>query len=98
MPNDGNHLGVAPSRDFLLLIPVAMDPGAEKTLKFRELVALSRKASGTRQPAPLNLVQTESSGELTKDEQGRVIFTTSVPLSSGEAMTISLVVKGTAPQ
>src|SRR5512135_1927940 len=26
LPNDGNHLGVAPARDFLLLTPLAADP------------------------------------------------------------------------
>src|SRR5262252_1863980 len=34
IPDDGNHLGVAPSPDFLLLIPAASDPGPEATLKF----------------------------------------------------------------
>ncbi len=98
MPNDGNHLGVAPSRDFLLLIPVAVDPGADKTLKFQDQVALSRQASGTKHPAPLSLVQAEGGSALTNDDEGHVIFTTRVRLSSGEEIPLSLVVKGTAPQ
>ena len=100
MPNDGNHLGVAPSRDFLLLIPASADPGPDKMLKFQELVALSRQASGTKHPAPLSLVQAEGGATpaTSKDDEGHVIFTTQVHLSSGEEMPLALVVKGTAPQ
>jgi hypothetical protein len=100
MPNDGNHLGVAPSRDFLLLIPASSDPGPDKMLKFQELVALSRQASGTKHPAPLSLVQAEGGATpaTSKDDEGHVIFTTQVHLSSGEEMPLALVVKGTAPQ
>ena len=100
MPNDGNHLGVAPSRDFLLLIPASADPGPDKMLKFQELVALSRQASGTKHPAPLSLVQAEGGAPpaTSKDDEGHVIFTTQVHLSSGEEMPLALVVKGTAPQ
>jgi hypothetical protein len=100
MPNDGNHLGVAPSRDFLLLIPASADPGPNKLLKFQELVALSRQASGTRHPAPLSLVEAKAgvTAATSKDDEGHVIFTTQVHLSSGEEMPLALVVKGTAPQ
>ena len=98
MPNDGNHLGVAPSRDFLLLIPLTADPGPEKTLKFQDLVALSRQASGTKHPAPMSLVQVEGGNALTKDDEGHVVFTTPIHLTSGEDIPLSLVVKGTAPQ
>jgi hypothetical protein len=100
MPNDGNHLGVAPSRDFLLLIPASADPGPDKVLRFQELVALSRQASGTKHPAPLSLVQAEGGATpaTSKDDEGHVIFTTQVHLSSGEEMPLALVVKGTAPQ
>lgn len=100
MPNDGNHLGVAPSRDFLLLIPASADPGPEKILKFQELVALSRQASGTKHPAPLSLVAAEggTTPATSKDDEGHIIFTTQVHLSSGEEMSLALVVKGTAPQ
>ena len=100
MPNDGNHLGVAPSRDFLLLIPASADPGPDKTLKFQDLVALSRQASGTKHPAPLSLVQAEGGATpaTSRDDEGHVIFTTQVHLSSGEEMPLALVVKGTAPQ
>lgn len=100
MPNDGNHLGVAPGRDFLLLIPANADPGPEKVLKFQELVALSRQASGTKHPVPLSLVSAEghATSATSKDEEGDIIFTTQVRSSSGEEMPLALIVKGTAPQ
>ena len=100
MPDDGNHLGVAPSRDFLLLVPPTADPGAEATPNFLDVVALSRKASGTKHPAPLSLVPAESGAApaVTKDDEGHFIFTTTIHLSAGEDLPIALVVKGTAPQ
>jgi len=35
IPNDGNHLGVSPNRDFLLLVPAASDADPKATLKFQ---------------------------------------------------------------
>jgi hypothetical protein len=100
MPNDGNHLGVAPSRDFLLLIPVAADPGPDAVPQFEDEVALSRRASGSKHPAPMSLVPAEAGAApaLSKDDEGHVIFTTGVHMAAGEDMRIALVVKGTAPQ
>jgi len=100
MPDDGNHLGVAPSRDFLLLVPAPADPGLEATPKFADLVVLSRQASGAKHPAPLSLVPAEAGAApaLTKDDEGHIIFTATIHLSSGEEFPIALIVKGTAPQ
>ncbi|MFQ5928023.1 MAG: hypothetical protein ACE5MH_11395, partial [Terriglobia bacterium] len=48
-PVDGNHMGVAPQRDFLLLAPAAADakPAPPSPL---ELLARSRETSGTGHP------------------------------------------------
>ncbi len=53
-PVDGTHQGIAPTRDFLLLVPAANDQDPNATPKFDELVVMSRKASGTKHPAILN--------------------------------------------
>jgi hypothetical protein len=100
MPNDGNHLGVAPNRDFLLLIPASSDPDPNATFKFAQLVSMSGKASGTKHPAPLSLVSADSgtSPSISKDDQEHYIFSASVKLEGGEEMPIALVVKGTAQQ
>jgi hypothetical protein len=47
IPNDGNHLGVAPNRDFVLMVPATSDDNPDATFKFDELVSLSRKATQT---------------------------------------------------
>ncbi|HZE26040.1 MAG TPA: hypothetical protein VE083_01580 [Terriglobales bacterium] len=100
IPNDGNHLGVAPSRDFLLMIPAGSDPGPEKVLKFQELVALSRQASRTKHPAPLSMLEPEgaTAPAVSKDDQDHYIFSAGIKLSSGDEMPFALVVKGTAQQ
>jgi hypothetical protein len=100
MPNDGNHLGVAPSRDFFLLVPAKSDPGPEAAPKIPDLIALSQQASGTKHPAPLCLVPAEASSApaITKDDEGHSIFTSTIRLASGDEIPLALVVKGTAPQ
>jgi hypothetical protein len=100
IPNDGNHLGVAPNRDFLLLVPAATDADPNAVYKFEELVNLSRKATGTRHPAPLSLVQAEAgtAAAVSKNNEEHWIFSAGMKLASGEDLPFALVVKGTAPQ
>lgn len=100
IPNDGNHLGVSPNRDFLLLVPVASDPDPEATFKFEELVGLSRKATGTHHPGPLSMVQApaRTAAALHKDDEDHWVFSTAIKLSNGKDLPIAWIVKGTAPQ
>ncbi len=101
MPNDGNHLGAAPNRDFLLLIPAASDANPNATFKFQELMALSESATGTKHPGPLSLVPADSAvtaPSVSKDDQDHWIFSASMKLDSGEELPFALVVKGTTQQ
>lgn len=100
IPNDGNHLGVAPSRDFLLMIPASADPDPGKVFKFQEVIALSRQSTRTKHPAPLSMLQPEggTAPAVTKDDQDHYIFSAGIKLASGEDMPFALVVKGTAQQ
>jgi hypothetical protein len=99
LPNDGNHMGVAPNRDFLMLIPAASDPDPDAKFDFQQLVNLSRKATGTPHPGPLSLVQAGSgAAAVSKDDSDHWVFSAELKLESGEEMPFSLVVKGTAPQ
>jgi hypothetical protein len=100
IPNDGNHLGVAPSRDFLLMIPASTDPDPGKVFKVQEVLALSRQSTGTKHPAPLSMLQPEggTAPAITKDDQDHYIFSAGIKLASGEDMPFALVVKGTAQQ
>lgn len=98
LPNDGNHLGVAPSRDFVLLVPASADPDPGAQFKFEELVNLSKKATGTNHPGPLSLVQADSSiPGISHDDQDHWIFSVKVS-TTGEQIPIGLIVKGTAQQ
>jgi hypothetical protein len=101
LPNDGNHLGVAPNLDFLLLIPAASDPDPDTVFKTQELVALSRKSTGTKHPGPLSMVQSYNSGtapSVSKDDQDHWTFSGGIKLTSGEELPLGLVVKGTTQQ
>ena len=72
IPQDGNHMGVNPTRDVLILSPVAVDNDLATALKFDDLVKLGRQASGTPHPgfllgAPVN---GDSFPAVVKDDQG----------------------------
>jgi hypothetical protein len=53
-PQNGDHLGISPYRDFLLLSPAAVDKDA-KVLGFDGVVALSKQVIGTSHPASLSI-------------------------------------------
>lgn len=54
-PADGAHLGTALYRDFALLVPAGADGGPGETYGFDDLLALSRRATGTNHPAVMAL-------------------------------------------
>jgi hypothetical protein len=54
-PVDGAHQGVALQRDFLILVPAAVDTDLKATPDYDDLMKLSSKASGTPHPAALEV-------------------------------------------
>jgi hypothetical protein len=54
-PVNGDHQGVAPQRDFALLVRIADDTDPAATPAFDALAALSAKASATPHPAVLSI-------------------------------------------
>lgn len=54
-PVNGDHQGVAPQRDFALLVRAGDDTDPSSTPGFDALVALSAKAAGTPHPAVLSI-------------------------------------------
>ncbi len=54
-PPDGNHQGVAPQRDFVILSRIADDKDPNATIPFDPLMSLSYKASGTPHPLCLSI-------------------------------------------
>jgi hypothetical protein len=99
MPDDGNHLGVAPDRDFLLLLPAGLDTDPNAVFKFDELVQMSRKATKSNHPGPMSLAQASGSAtSLTKDAEDHWVFSSVLKLDSGKDLPFALIVKGTAAQ
>ena len=99
LPQDGNHMGVAPNPDFLLAIPLASDPNPEQGYLYKKLVTLSAKTTGTNHPAVIALDTAGDPSSVAGDAQGVMVFTVTVP-SSGASGTekLGIVVKGTAGQ
>jgi hypothetical protein len=99
LPQDGNHMGVAPNPDFLLAIPVGSDPNPEEGYVYKKLVALSAKTIGASHPAVIALDTAGDAGSIAVNAQGTTVFTVTVR-SSGASTTekLGIVVKGTAAQ
>jgi hypothetical protein len=98
IPQDGNHMGVNPYRDFLLLSPVAADAQIDKPLPPADLYNLSRQASGTNHPAVMSLVPTApgaSFPSLGQDDQGHSVLQIKLGTAGGD-VPIALVVVGQA--
>ena len=62
-PQNGDHQGAAPQRDFLVLVPAADDSNGAANLEFDPLMKLSRKASGTPHPAVFSFWKGEGDGK-----------------------------------
>jgi len=98
LPQDGNHMGVNPYRDFLLLSPVAADTQIDKPLQPLDLYKLSRQASGTNHPAVMSLVpiaQGATFPSLGQDDQGHTVLLVKLGAAGGD-LPIALVVVGQA--
>lgn len=62
-PQNGDHQGVAPQRDFLLLTPIANDKDPNATPDFEALVKMSTAASGTPHPAVFSFWKADASAK-----------------------------------
>ena len=95
LPSDGNHMGVAPGRDFVLLVNIANDPGPAKVLPYGELVKLSSQVAGTNHPAVFSMPASDSRPlpAAYVDENGYLVFAAKLNTTSGD-LPIALIVKG----
>jgi len=100
LPSDGNHMGVAPYPDFVLLIPIADDPDPAATLDFGQMVALSTKASGTAHPAAFEMMPPREGNEpsVFQTDDGWIVFQFAINSSDSKPIKIAFVVKGSAEQ
>ena len=100
-PIDGNHIGISPIRDFLLLVPVADDQNPDAKYSFEDLAKMSKKTSGTNHPAPMSLVTPEGINawpSVIEDENGHLVFAAKVKTSPGAESPIAFVIKGVVEQ
>jgi hypothetical protein len=105
-PVDGNHLGVAPYRDFFLLAPAALDTSLAP-ITGKDLYNLSRKAAGTGHPSVWSLVTTEEApatlpgmGHVEDGDLWVVYFKAAMQPEGGAVtqITMGLVITGHAPE
>jgi hypothetical protein len=69
-PINGDHQGVAPQRDFVLLSLAATDTDLNATPNFDQLVNMSRKASGAQHPLVLSIWNPDTDFKAGFDKQG----------------------------
>jgi hypothetical protein len=100
LPVDGNHLGVSPQRDFLLLVPAANDTAAEPK-PVAELHSASSRASGTTHPSIWSLQQPER-GDVPivshHADEDLWVLSFEVTLEGGKTQRLALVVVGHAAE
>jgi len=90
-PVNGDHQGVAPQRDFALLVRMSDDKDPKATPAFDALVALSAKASGTPHPAVLSIASSASDKFPNFSKQGDHDWTLDAKLG---AVGISIILIG----
>ena len=80
-PEDGNHMGVASSRDFALLSRVDADTEPAKDLTFEQLTQLSISSSGNPHPTILRLELPDSneSGNIWQDDMEHWVLDLAIP-------------------
>ena len=94
LPNDGNHMGVAPNRDFLLLLPLTSDSDPHTTYPEKQLYRASAKVAGGGHPTVLSLIADEGKpGTVSATAEGYIVFH-----GSAGDVPIALIVKGVAQQ
>lgn len=102
-PQDGNHMGVNPTRDFLVMSPVAQDTNLSAIFSLQDLVKMSKLASGTNHPAILEMEPAGSgaAASVTQNGQGYTVLSAQAQskTATGQAqpLNLSVVVVGQAP-
>jgi hypothetical protein len=98
LPQDGNHMGVAPNPDFLLASPAAVDSRPEQSYVYKKLLMLSAKSTGTNHPAVIALDSPTVPATVVKSDRGPIVFTIAIPSAEGSTENLGIVIKGTAAQ
>jgi hypothetical protein len=83
-PPNGDHQGVAPQRDFFLLLNAAEDKDPNATPAFEPLTKASMKASGTPHPLVFSVWKAESDSKPGISQQGEMDWVFSRGFASSE--------------
>lgn len=98
IPQDGNHMGASPIRDFLLLTPATEDTnGPDAEIPFDDLMKMSRKTTGTNHPGVILLGLPPESSEgpsLFQDDMEHWVYKTQVPLKPSGNLLLAIIVYG----
>jgi hypothetical protein len=104
-PDNGNHMGVAPQRDFLLASPAVEDQSPD-TVSYDQTLSLSKKTTGSAHPSVWSLSSAEENPKswpavFHMDDGDLWLVEFQVPVSVGGAaapVKMALVVVGFAPE
>jgi hypothetical protein len=98
VPQDGNHMGVSPILDFLMLTPIQEDTqSADATIAFKDLMVMSRHTTGTNHPAALLMSyppESASPPALELDDREHWFYKTKVQLKPGGELKLGIVIFG----
>jgi hypothetical protein len=96
-PQNGDHMGISPNREFLLLAPAA-DDTSPAPAGYEGAVELAKKASRRSHPASLSIDPPSASApplSATTNDLGHQVVIVGLPTSAGAPLTFGLVVEGT---
>ena len=82
-PQDGDHMGVSPNREFLLVAPVGDDQAPEPA-GFKGAVALAKKTLGKSHPATLSVnppATDQPAGAVVTTDEGHKGIATALPVT-----------------
>jgi hypothetical protein len=98
LPQDGDHMGVAPNPDFLLVSPAANDPRPEQAYPLVKLAAVSSRSTTTGHPGVIAMLAGGEPATVNKDERGDISFSVEIAVAGGAHEKLGIVIKGTAGQ
>ncbi len=96
-PQNGDHMGISPNREFLLPAP-AVDDVTRDPVGYDGAVALAKKSSRRAHPASISIDPPNSTARplsATTNDLGHQVVTVNVPTSAGQPLTFGIVVDGT---
>jgi hypothetical protein len=96
-PQNGDHMGMSPNREFLLPGPAADDTSVAP-VGYDGAVALAKKASRRAHPASISVDPPSTSAApltTTTNDLGHQVAIVRIPTASGAPLTFGLVVHGT---